>query len=491
MRRLELVLLLSAVSYLLWLSFGTGLQGSAFSFLPFVCAGVALLQVSLEGYRWHVIPAYGLAVLEILSYKWCYAHHFRLRLTEMALMWMIAGVAVLAVGWFAGVLYPVFAFVPVMGKHRVGTFAMPLQDTGRMDPYAPGKPVPRELMLQLWYPCEAKGLARRARYRDGRKDDWRSSNLALVKTRALLNAPLAQQVRKLPVILFIGPNNRFQNTFQTEELASHGYLVVAIDHPYDSDRVLFPDGRIISRRKENVFLDFRTEQTLGDSTREVVADLGVRVADVEHVIERLREWDLPDSASPLSCRLDTSRFGILGHSFGGAVGAEACVRNPEIRAGINMDGWLFGDAQANGVPQPFFFMADCTPRPGTAELNLSDAEERRRTQRTLQGYEEVERSLALHGGYFLQPLGMEHMNYTDYPLFSQVKARTGAGLIDIYRAHSMINELSVAFFNTYLRDAPEDVLVSTASKFPEATFRRYEQPGTRQCPAYQESAATP
>ena len=33
------------------------------------------------------------------------------------------------------------------------------------------------------------------------------------------------------------------NTFQVEELVSHGYIVVAIDQPYTAAVVVFPDGR--------------------------------------------------------------------------------------------------------------------------------------------------------------------------------------------------------------------------------------------------------
>jgi hypothetical protein len=44
-----------------------------------------------------------------------------------------------------------------------------------------------------------------------------------------------------------GALNRFQNTFQVEELASHGYIVVGIDHSYVSAGTVFPDGRLAQR----------------------------------------------------------------------------------------------------------------------------------------------------------------------------------------------------------------------------------------------------
>jgi hypothetical protein len=126
------------------------------------------------------------------------------------------------------------------------------------------------------------------------------------------------------------------------------------------------------------------------------------------------------------------------------------------------------------VARPFFFMVDATPRPSSAELQEADGTKRRVAVRTFQGYKDIERSLEKHGGYFFQVAGLEHMNYSDYPLFSRVKAWTGAGAIDSRRAHSMINRLSLAFFNTHLRNAPERTLWSTAAEFPEATFNIFK-----------------
>ncbi len=48
----------------------------------------------------------------------------------------------------------------------------------------------------------------------------------------------------LPVLLFshgLG-TYRSQSTFQVEELASHGYVIAAIQHPYDSTFTLLRDG---------------------------------------------------------------------------------------------------------------------------------------------------------------------------------------------------------------------------------------------------------
>jgi hypothetical protein len=41
------------------------------------------------------------------------------------------------------------------------------------------------------------------------------------------------------------------NTFQVEELVSHGYIIVAIDQPYAAASVVFPDGRQVFGLSKN------------------------------------------------------------------------------------------------------------------------------------------------------------------------------------------------------------------------------------------------
>src|SRR3546814_14084241 len=48
-----------------------------------------------------------------------------------------------------------------------------------------------------------------------------------------------------PVLIFLHGflGVRQHNTYQIEELVSHGYIVAAIDQPYAAAAVVFPDGR--------------------------------------------------------------------------------------------------------------------------------------------------------------------------------------------------------------------------------------------------------
>jgi hypothetical protein len=47
----------------------------------------------------------------------------------------------------------------------------------------------------------------------------------------------------------------------------------------------------------------------------------------------------------------------------------------------------------------------------------------------------------------------------------------------------MVNRLSLAFFNTYLLDGPEEILLSAAAQFPEAIFRTVARATSMAAPA--------
>ena len=70
-------------------------------------------------------------------------------------------------------------------------------------------------------------------------------HLKYVTTNAVSSAPVAGDQPSYPVLLFLEGATGFRqmNTFQVEDLVSHGYIVAAIDQPGVAALVVFPDGR--------------------------------------------------------------------------------------------------------------------------------------------------------------------------------------------------------------------------------------------------------
>src|SRR5262249_43974891 len=210
---------------------------------------------------------------------------------------------------------------------------------------------------QVWYPAEWAGPGRP--YRTPAETEFKKRHLALVKTNAATGVPVASAQARYPVVIFspAWTGRRNQNTVQAEELASHGFVVVGIDHPYGTDLTIFPDGRM-ARTTLGDFLDCATDETVQESVRTAEAQLRIRAADVCFVLDELERLDRSDLQDILTGRLDTSRVGIFGHSFGGAVAAEVCLIDARFQAGINLDGLIFGEPTRQRIGKPFLFLCD-------------------------------------------------------------------------------------------------------------------------------------
>jgi dienelactone hydrolase len=122
-----------------------------------------------------------------------------------------------------------------------------------------------------------------------------------------------------------------------QEIASHGYIVVGINRTYNALVSVFTDGRVIPA---NV-----------TATTQLNGEVSTWVDDTSFVVNQLELLNSGDDR--FSGRLDLSRLGIFGHSYGGAIAVEFCRLDARCQAGINLDGSLRGGSANQGVSQPF------------------------------------------------------------------------------------------------------------------------------------------
>ncbi|MBL8268634.1 MAG: hypothetical protein JNL55_19740, partial [Steroidobacter sp.] len=134
------------------------------------------------------------------------------------------------------------------GPYETGTFEELWLNAALDDPSTADPRDKRKVLVQIWYPAAPARNAKRAPYvihpELYAKDHW-SRKLAHVTTQSALNAPVASATGAFPVLLYNhgGGQPHFSTTFQTEFLASQGYVVVAIGHPGANDIERFPDGK--------------------------------------------------------------------------------------------------------------------------------------------------------------------------------------------------------------------------------------------------------
>ncbi|MEQ4717781.1 alpha/beta hydrolase [Nonomuraea sp. B19D2] len=332
------------------------------------------------------------------------------------------------------------------GAHPVGTTALYLKDTSRPDPWNLDVEA-RELKVTLWYPTEQRD-GQRAPYMTPKESElaMRRYGIAgvpddtLSKTRTNAVKDAEPTGRKLPlVVLSPGFTNPMSTlTSLAEDLASRGYVVAGIDHTYESYATTFPDGRVA----ECLACDSDTDPGFGTG---VVAG---RAADVSFVLDQLpSKWDGSD-------RIDRSRIAMAGQSIGGASAMAAMVKDPRVRAGIDMDGTTYARIPKSGFSRPFMFLGSAQHVPGGRDNSWD------RDWKLLTGWK---RWLVLSGA--------EHQSFTDGPLIAGALGITPAyGVLPAARAAELTRTYVAAFLDQHLKSQRQPLLDKPSSRYSEVGF---------------------
>ena len=429
--------------------------------MPLAVAALLALHLLLEGWRPQMLPAYAVAAawLAAQAVAWLFPASLSGTLAPRASIgWIAAGgagcLALLASLGLAAVR-PVFVTPAPSGKLQVGTALVPLH---------PGRDEP---VFQVWYPARPGSLARPAPLiLEVRAADRRGT---LSRSAALLNAPIAPEPARLPVLLFFPGWGGIpsQNTILIQDLASHGYVVAAADA---WSPAFYPDDPLAAR-------DLATPLVFdSDEAVAVAAAAGTRNAVrqsalARRLLDRLAALDARDPSGRLTGRLALDRVGILGFSFGGSVAVETAVGNPRIAAVANLDGGVFTDAYQRGFDAPYLLLSE--PPATKADLLSPDPEVRREAASTLEDEARLAAFLERHGGVRAIINGAAHGNFTDAPLLR--RWRKLGGRIDPDRARAIVDTLLQAFFDHLVRGAPAPV-PDRLPAYPEVTIMRWPAP---------------
>ena len=204
--------------------------------------GLMVLGVVDEGFRWQMIPAYlGFSVLMLAP----------LKRSETRPAWRALGALPLfsLVGASAFLMHklPVFSLPEPSGPYGVGTFEYSITDDSRKERYTPTRN--RELYVEVWYPAEKSAVGDfpvRTLFQELYEGDYTRQSflfgyLRHIPTHSHVQAPVAApDAGKFPVLLFnhaLGLGFTSQNQLLMEHLASHGYVIFSIAHPYQSSKV--------------------------------------------------------------------------------------------------------------------------------------------------------------------------------------------------------------------------------------------------------------
>jgi pimeloyl-ACP methyl ester carboxylesterase len=278
-------------------------------------------------------------------------------------------------------------------------------------------------------------------------------------------------------------------------LASHGYIVVAIDHTYVSAATEFPD-RIATHREATT--DFQVVEPAAIISR-IMAD------DAAFVLDRLTEMNAGTSGNLFHERMDLDRVGVVGHSVGGAAAYRLALTEPRVKAAIDLDGFVYMTPEEGAGPGAPFLMAAndefhirlFEERKGHLEPFATLSELDRQIMREIYGseeaYEEAARTatrnllgvseVAASSGRLFTIRGSSHMKFTDQGLFIGIRSlRELAGIGGDSEPEAVLaaaSALTAAFFDRHLKDRPEETILDLLRDYP-IIERSSESEGERQ-----------
>ncbi len=134
---------------------------------------------------------------------------------------------------------------------------------------------------------------------------------------------------------------------------SHGYIVLMIYPPGDTQITLFPDGqaKVLNSTLQKIIANNDRDKIYQYRTVAFAKwfDYG------QVVLNEIRQLN-QDHDSQFYHKLNLQKIAAIGHSHGGSVVIDLVKKDPRLTAGINMDGWTYTVNAPEPVAKPFLVM---------------------------------------------------------------------------------------------------------------------------------------
>lgn len=376
------------------------------------------------------------------------------------------------------------------GPYVIGTKDFYFVDRARPESFTPDPDDHREVAVRIWYPAVAPKDGRPVNLVENAQELGRIyasysplpptvfDPLRSVRTHSYRDANILKNSGPFPLLLFSHAYwaGMTQSTVLMEGLASHGYVVASVGHAHETSHFLKPDGSIKAfdptnaefrlrgvERKNTIDIQRKIIQTqnpgelvalLHEHSKKrpkTVESLHIWADDISFVINKLKE--LNRGSGFFSGRLDTTRIGVLGHSFGGVASAQVCLTDSRCKAGINIDGLQLGDLLQKDLTKPFMFIHHDNVGAKNKTPNRYFFDRAKNT------------------AYLLLVRESRHLNFSDVsiPGYASVfqLPPDALGEIDGRRCLKIQNGYCLAFFDKHLKGVNSDLLSGPSDEYPE------------------------
>jgi len=482
MRLFEILLVLSCLALLLDLLF---IKRSAQKTGLGLCIGSSVIfavQLLVEGYRWQLLLVYIMTALFILIVLFRHSRKMvNIKLGKL-LKYSLSSIIVilLVVSTSLSVYLPVFHLPKLDGPEKVGTQTFHFTDQNRDEVLTEDQSDKRELMVQVWYPTENKNNNKSEALFPKDKEMFKkyiqtySNSLNLPdfvfdywkysRTNSYENVEILPSTSPYPLVLLshgMG-TSRVLHASQAENLASHGFIVVTIDHTYSTFATIFPDGRVT---------DYKTKMKTTDERRKI-GDIWTQ--DVEFVINQIEKLNSGAIESQFNGKIDLNNIGAMGHSFGGATAFNATYLDHRIKAGINMDGSLYEVKNRDVINKPFMFIRSGSFKDWLVDFK-KDKNLDNEINKQLSDELHIIKNVINQGGSAIYVEGTQHFNFTDLQFYSELIKLTGiTGDINGKRGSSIVNQYVLDFFNKQLKGTGGNLIQGSNDMYPEVKFIKSE-----------------
>jgi pimeloyl-ACP methyl ester carboxylesterase len=260
------------------------------------------------------------------------------------LIWSSA-ITLSLVSFILTALFPIRSIPQPTGNLLVGTFSWDIH-TDRLELYANENDATRSFRAQAWYPASAS-TTKALWLGDG---SFTSQGLAIdfgfpgfifdhlknIKSHSYDDAPILEGSYPLVIISHGWSGFRQLHTDLAEELASHGFIVIGIEHTYGSVGTVFDDGTKLTVNRDALPPRSTTPNFLDYANVLVNTYAG----DIVSVLDEIESYKNNDLRASLFKSINLSSVTVIGHSTGGGAAVKAGISDDRVNSVIGLDAWV-------------------------------------------------------------------------------------------------------------------------------------------------------
>ncbi len=377
---------------------------------------LALLSVVRWDLRWYgltcLLAVWGILGVVTLVRTRAIGKGFRVRRVVLSAVFSFL---LAFLGLAPAMVFPEHGTLATTGEFRVATVTATYSDPGREETYAQSGG-PRRLSVDLWYPLDASG--------------------------------------RYPLVVFSHGTTatKSSNTSLYNELASHGYVVAAVDHAYEALYSTFADGQTVLIDPGYV-KQFSTENAHTDRQQSYTFYqewMQIRMGDLSFVIDTVLAKAKEQDSEAVYQLVDPLKIGVAGHSLGGSAALGMGRLRTDVGAVISLEAPFMYDIQGTEEGE---FVWNQAPYP-TPVLNVYTQSWAHLGEWKQYAKNSALLSVTSETAFNVYISGANHLSLTDLALQSPFLTTVLSGsqsTKDAATCLRIVNKVSLEFFDSYLK----------------------------------------